>query len=78
MNKEFESTSQIHPDCDDVLTDITVANNLISEPTTFKDSAVQVTCGDFVTSFISLIDSKQKLITMTGINSFKILDEIVD
>jgi len=79
VNKEFESTSQIlHPDCDDVLTDITVANNLISELTTFKDSAVEVTSGDLVTSFISLIDSKQKLITMTGINSFKILDEIVD
>uniref|UniRef100_A0A2S2PGA0 Uncharacterized protein n=1 Tax=Schizaphis graminum TaxID=13262 RepID=A0A2S2PGA0_SCHGA len=78
VNNEFESTSQIHPECNDVSTDITVANNLISKLTTFKDSTIQVNSGDIFTSFISLIDSKQKLISMVGINSFKILDEIVD
>lgn len=78
MNKEFESTSQIHPDCGGVSTDFTVANNLISKLTTFKDSATQVTSGDLVTSFVSLIDSKQKLIIMTGIHSFKKFYEIID
>lgn len=43
-----------------------------------KIQGTQVTSGDIITPFMSLIDTKKKLITMTGINSFNILDEIID
>lgn len=43
-----------------------------------KDIGVQVTSGDIIPSFISFLDTKQKLITMTGIPSFDILKKIVE
>lgn len=40
--------------------------------------AAQAKSGDTITSFMSLIDTNKKLNTMTGINSFNILNEIID
>lgn len=42
------------------------------------DAGVQVTTGDIFIPFISLVDTPQKLNTMTGIPSYEILDKIVE
>ncbi|KAL4104727.1 hypothetical protein QTP88_020009 [Uroleucon formosanum] len=43
----------------------------------YKDAVVQVTSGDIFTSFFSMIDTQPKLITMTGIPSFILLNKIL-
>jgi len=58
--------------------DITVANNIINQLKTTQDNETQVSSGDLVTPLISLIDHKKKLITMTGICSFNVLNEIIN
>lgn len=44
----------------------------------YKYAAVQVTSGDIFTSFLSMIDTQPKLITMTGIPSFILLNKICE
>lgn len=58
--------------------DITVANNIINQLKTTQDNGTQVSSGDLVAPLISLIDHKKKLITMTGICSFNVLNEIIN
>lgn len=43
-----------------------------------KDAQVQVTSGDLSISFTVLIDSDQKLNTLTGLHSFVLLDSIIE
>lgn len=43
-----------------------------------RDFAVQVCTGDISVPFVSLLDTKAKLITMTGIPTFQVLDKIVE
>lgn len=43
-----------------------------------KEIGTQVTSGDFTVPFISLIDTPKKLVTMTGICSFEILEKIIE
>jgi len=58
--------------------DLTVANNITNQLKTTQDNGTQVSSGDLLTPLISLIDNKKKLITMTGICSFNVLNEIID
>jgi len=43
-----------------------------------KDAQVQVTSGDLSFSFTALIDTDQKLNTLTGLHSFVLLDSIIE
>lgn len=43
-----------------------------------KDIGIQVISGDISIPFISLIDTPKKLVTMTGICSFEILEKIIE
>jgi len=42
------------------------------------DKQVQVSIGDIFVSFISLIDSEKKLVPITGLPSFSLLEKIVE
>jgi len=43
-----------------------------------NDKEVQVSIGDIFVPFINLIDSQKKLVTMTGIPTFSVLEKIVE
>lgn len=44
----------------------------------FKDVSVQVTSGDIFSPFLNMIDTQPKLVTMTGIPSFALLNKICE
>lgn len=56
------------------LENVAQASNTIES----KDFAVQVCTGDISVPFVTLLDTKAKLITMTGIPTFQVLDKIVE
>lgn len=62
-------------DADGGLASEEIANQIILST---ADAEVQVTSGDILISFVSLIDTPKKLNTMTGIPTFEILDHIVN
>lgn len=52
-----------------------IATQLVT--VTSADAQVQVTSGDIFVPFVSLIDTSNKLNTLTGIATFEILDHII-
>ena len=68
MSEEVEATK------DEFMAEI---QNKISDEDMKKDFGVQVTCGDISVPFISVINTDKKLITMCGLRSSKMLNEIV-
>lgn len=54
-----------------------IMDDVGQKPTT-RDFAVQVSTGDIDNPFTTILETKAKLITMTGIPSFEILDKIIE
>lgn len=57
---------------------ITDSNDILMKVTpVFVEKGVQVTSGDVTTSFIRNLDTAKKLNSFTGIQSFKVLDNLI-
>lgn len=79
LHSESNLTENCHSIDNNSAEDDVISQEIASQilTVTSADAQVQVTSGDIVVPFVSLIDTPKKLNTMTGIPTFEILNHII-